>query len=1570
MQLSSKSSMPTTRRWPRRFRIPTKVGILLTVVGALLLGLIATPSLTSVTLATAGAHKDVALTSGGGVTNSEPSGAGPQWGGGSEVQNCTVCSPSGLLAHSGGQSTQPDQPVNPMIGDFTTTESLFSVPAIDGSLSLDLTYDSGAATAGRDYGGQAGLFGWGWSSEFSSGVSVSSGAVTVNDDNTAEVTFSPPTGSDSCPVGDYEDFQKYTVVNSNTAYCAPNRTDAQLGWFSTYAFYQLDKSGGAAIATYNIYGQLASQGNLFNTDAINFNYQATQCGGTGIVKCYSATDSDNRTIKAGINGVGEVVDVTDPMGRQYTFGYTDGQGNLNSVTTPAPATSGTSTTNYAYQVSAASPYQSDMISAEDPDGASHTEHISYYSYGMVQSVTDPSGAATQYQYGDTDCATSISITSDCTDGTQVTNVTYPDGELDQNEYADGLLIAAMWGATNNGGADTESYSFTYTQPTASDQDTATQESVSGPNGLTATTLTDSQGNVVSFTDPNGNTTTSMYNDTGSNDLDELCWTAGPTVSIPSNASCSNPPSGSTYFTYDSYGDRLTATDPLDNTTRYGYYTQAGGMLCWEAAPTVTGAGGSCTGSSYPTTPNGAPTDSTAYTYDANGDQLSSTTAYNDATYAAKTSASYNTDGQVTSTVPPDGQSGGSQYDTSYAYFGDSSVNSVTAPMGLTTYYTYDAAGNTLTVEDPTGWTSNAYDADNRLCWTLRSTSSSSNLCTAPPSAATIDDAGAGYVPGTDASQETIDPDGYQTTYAYADKQVPTEPTQTTEVDVGNSAENLVTNTSYDYFGNVCDSGPATIASTGGACAYTAGDTMTQYNNEGQLMVEEDASGTSGDTMSFTYTNADVPDQATSRTNGLSETTSYTYDADGNLIQTQEPDSGYYVSNGYDTDGRLCYAAPLAWSSSSSCANPPTGATGISQYLYNPANEHWKMLDNYGTTSQTTSTYLYDLSGNLLSAGNDNGETTTYAYNPANQVTCVSYPVTSGMNCQTNATPGSGNDVVADVYSPTTGQLTSTTDWLLNTVNFENYNAYSEVGLITYGSTGESATYDYDNAGNVAKLAYSGPISALNSLSNKWTEGAGKRVSQNTTITGANSLDNYDQYGRVASATSGLSSASDAYVYNNNGEIASDTPSGGTQTSFGYNEGAELTSMTNGSTVDSYAYDANGNLCASLASSSTPSCTSPTSSTSVGGWNRYNQMCSFALGSTGSCSTAPTTPNSYRYTYDGNGLRMTEQSSTSSQAFDWDTVSGGSIPLDINDGTSSYVYGPLLFGGTAPVEQIKGSTASFIVSTPSGVQAVFTSSTTPVLQELAAYSIWGVQSIKSGSVVTPFGFQGSYTDNASTAASTGLIYLIDRYYDPATDQFLSVDPDVAETGQPYAFTGDDPLNATDPLGLSGDVQAFEQYTKKVNANKAYCRSHPDALGHSCGGLLHEIGGTISKGASHTERVAMVVGHTVRTHPVQTIGLVAGTIALAIPGAEGAGAELDEASLSSMVGGDLSEAATSQTLRGIAGAVATTSDAYECSQSPGVSSCGAMALGGGGLLTQNLGAELVGYVLSAADASKVG
>jgi hypothetical protein len=40
----------------------------------------------------------------------------------------------------------------------------------------------------------------------------------------------------------------------------------------------------------------------------------------------------------------------------------------------------------------------------------------------------------------------------------------------------------------------------------------------------------------------------------------------------------------------------------------------------------------------------------------------------------------------------------------------------------------------------------------------------------------------------------------------------------------------------------------------------------------------------------------------------------------------------------------------------------------------------------------------------------------------------------------------------------------------------------------------------------------------------------------------------------------------------------------------------------------------------------------------------------------------------------------------------------------------------------------------------------------------------------------------------------------RYYDPTTGQFLSIDPDVAQTLAPFAYVGDDPVNSIDPLGL--------------------------------------------------------------------------------------------------------------------------------------------------------------------------
>ncbi len=247
--------------------------------------------------------------------------------------------------------------------------------------------------------------------------------------------------------------------------------------------------------------------------------------------------------------------------------------------------------------------------------------------------------------------------------------------------------------------------------------------------------------------------------------------------------------------------------------------------------------------------------------------------------------------------------------------------------------------------------------------------------------------------------------------------------------------------------------------------------------------------------------------------------------------------------------------------------------------------------------------------------------------------------------------------------------------------------------------------------------------------------------------------------------------------------------------------AQLTSVTNPnlnpSVADtSVAYTADGQRCWQTSGSSvisSPTCGSaPTGATSYQ-WNTFGELCwSGQTTSTASCSSPPT--GATTYTYNGDGLRMTETpSSGAALDFSYDLVDG-STPLDIDDGQYAYIYGETLFGGTAPVEQINLTTGavSYLSSIPSGVQDVISSTGSVV--EQSAYTTYGTREGTGTAGATAFGFQGAYTD------SSGLIYMLARYYDPATSQFISVDPDVPETGQPYAFTGNDPLNATDPTGL--------------------------------------------------------------------------------------------------------------------------------------------------------------------------
>lgn len=85
--------------------------------------------------------------------------------------------------------------------------------------------------------------------------------------------------------------------------------------------------------------------------------------------------------------------------------------------------------------------------------------------------------------------------------------------------------------------------------------------------------------------------------------------------------------------------------------------------------------------------------------------------------------------------------------------------------------------------------------------------------------------------------------------------------------------------------------------------------------------------------------------------------------------------------------------------------------------------------------------------------------------------------------------------------------------------------------------------------------------------------------------------------------------------------------------------------------------------------------------------------------------------------------------------------------------------------------------------------------------------------------------------------------INRYYDPATGQFLSVDPDVAETGQPYSYGEDDPVNSKDITGLAtvGICGGFNVQGGPANVAGSGCLTRTiDASGEDDIGLTSSVG----------------------------------------------------------------------------------------------------------------------------------
>ena len=207
---------------------------------------------------------------------------------------------------------------------------------------------------------------------------------------------------------------------------------------------------------------------------------------------------------------------------------------------------------------------------------------------------------------------------------------------------------------------------------------------------------------------------------------------------------------------------------------------------------------------------------------------------------------------------------------------------------------------------------------------------------------------------------------------------------------------------------------------------------------------------------------------------------------------------------------------------------------------------------------------------------------------------------------------------------------------------------------------------------------------------------------------------------------------------------------------------------------------------------------------------------------GELATSNTPSGSYRY--DPEGLRVGMILGTGWRRYSWDDTSGVAELISDNRAggeTFSYVYGPdgmpceqldTNGGTTTEVWLHQDATGSVRLSTDSAGNQTSTQS----------YDPWGNVTATTG---TPpqLGYDSEPVD------PTGLIYLQARYYDPATGQFLTRDPAFAATLSAYGYTGNDPVNGSDPTGLiCGKTFGSGTYNPACrHLQGATCRTAPAA-----------------------------------------------------------------------------------------------------------------------------------------------
>jgi RHS repeat-associated protein len=1095
-----------------------------------------------------------------------------------------------------------------------------------------------------------------------------------------------------------------------------------------------------------------------------------------------------------------------------------------------------------------------------PDAGTHTT-LAWDPSGRVTSETDPMGYTTTWTWTGFNPST----------GTGVITVADPDGNSAVYDYTQGTLAArSAW----TGATLTSEQDFVPDQTSSSgDSSAGTQldTTTADGNGNITTTSYDTNGNPVTTNAPDGLGSQPATTTAQSTSLDQPDCSSTATASSTCSASpgpspvtpggvitppSSAPPQGLTWTLNDNDGNELYATTgvykPGSSTAAYSRTTYqlfknnsvtlSGTSITCAATPpsqslpcaTINADGVTTQLAYYPATSPYAGLLESSSTPDGDGSQIATTTY------------GYNNDGKQTSTTSPDGNLSGANegnYTTTTSWNSDGQKTSVTQAggSGVTvtprqTSYGYDADGNQTTVQNARGYTTTtAYNADDQA-----------DLVTDPDNDATLtcydgDGNVAQTVPAVGVAGSSLNasscpaayPAGYSTRLA-PDATAGTfnalaeETQQTTPAPAGQSG-NETTTYAYDADGNQIKV-TAPPASSGGSSQVT----VSTYNSVGGLTSQTTGSGTSaastvsycydpsGDKTSVVYADGNQSGMAPCDTSTsypwtvdpnayptqASYQTTYSYDSARERVSTTSPatsaaPSGATTTSTYDPAGNTLTSTdpdgvtttwtytPLDLTATASYSG--SSAHSVS-YAYDADGQKTGMTDGTGTSS-----YVNDPFGEVTSVTNGAGQVTGYGYSADGQATSITYPLPSTATWATSDTVSYGYDH-ADL-------LTSVTDFNGHTTTIGN----TGDGLPssqTLGSSGDTISTTYDNTDVPSAITLKNASSTLQSFTYSDAP-SGNTLSETDTPSSSQSPADYtyDAQGRVTSMTPGSGSTLN-YGFDASGNLST-LPTGASGT---YNKAEELTSSTLSGTVNNYAYNADGEQLSAAQGDTT---------VASGTWNGAGQLTTY------DDSAADMTAA----TYDGDGIRASYATTPSggsgiTEQYVWNTIQ--QFPQLLMDSGNAYIYGT----GLAPAEQVNLSagTITYLVTDSLGsIRGTVNSSGS--LTGTASYDAWGnPQAVGGLTATTPFGYAGGYTD------PNGLIYLLDRYYDPQVGQFISVDPAISQTREPYEYADGNPVSNSDPTGQSwtglltwvnwsfspGDLWGVKERTVELFLDEHYTR----------------------------------------------------------------------------------------------------------------------------------------------------